>query len=344
MPGFEVEIVGTDAHVDRRLPSVAEVPLPYFEEMRLGVPTLPGMAGVLATGDYDLVHLATPGPAGLAALIVARVMGLPVMASHHTELSAYAELRGHQGLGAGVHAALAAFYAACASVMSPSTASDDALTTLGVPAERIRRWDRGVDLSRFTGRRPSRPASERVDVLYAGRVTKEKGSDLLADAFLAARRRDPRLHLVVAGGGPELGALRARVDSHATFLGWLAPDRLADAYAAADLLCFPSTTDTFGQVVVEAQASGLPVLAADRGGPLDLIEDGVTGLLRDPWTDPFADALVELAGSATLRDRLRTQGLRAARNRTWMASMGQLAHGYRCALGAPATVAEVVAA
>ena len=100
---------------------------------------------------------------------------------------------------------------------------------------------------------------------------KEKNIELLADAFELARSRDPRLHLVIAGGGPEAPRLRERLGANATWLGWLDGDSLAAAYASADIFCFASVTDTFGQVVLEAQASGLAVLAADAGGPRDLI-------------------------------------------------------------------------
>ena len=121
-----------------------------------------------------------------------------------------------------------------------------------------------------------------LSVLYGGRLTREKGADLLADAFLAARERDPRLHLCLAGGGPEEDALRERLGEHATFLGWLEGDALARAYASADLFLFASRTDTFGQVLLEAQASGLPVVAVAEGGPCSIVEDGVTGLLCPP--------------------------------------------------------------
>ena len=119
-------------------------------------------------------------------------------------------------------------------------------------------------------------------MLYAGRLTREKGVDLLADAFLAARARDPRLHLLLAGGGPEEDALRERLGRSATFLGWLEGDALAAAYASADLFLFCSQTDTFGQVILEAQASGLPVVAVAAGGPAELVADGRSGVLCPP--------------------------------------------------------------
>ena len=194
------------------------------------------------------------------------MLGLPLAGSYHTELSTYAALRsGDDALGAAVEAGLSEFYGACDVVLSPSAASDARLAELGV--ENVGRWDRGVDVHRFSPELRDRAVDGRIRVLYAGRLTKEKGADLLADAFLAARARDPRLELYLAGGGPEEDALRARLGSAAHFLGWLEGDGLARAYADADLFLFCSQTDTFGQVLLEAQASGLPVVAVDAGGP-----------------------------------------------------------------------------
>ena len=177
-------------------------------------------------------------------------------------------------------------------------------------------------------------------VLYAGRLTREKGVDLLADAFLAARTLDPGLHLVLAGGGPEEEALRDRLGEHATFLGWLEGDDLARAYASADIFLFPSRTDTFGQVVLEAQASGLPVIAVDEGGPATLVRDGATGLLRPSDPDALGAAVAGLAADQRTRDRLARAALAAVADRTWDRALARLAAGYRTAL-APADPSEV---
>jgi glycosyltransferase involved in cell wall biosynthesis len=194
-----------------------------------------------------------------------------------------------------------------------------------------------VDTSRFDPalRDPASLPGE-LTVLYAGRLTREKGVELLADAFLRARARDPRLHLVLAGGGPEEQALRARLGGEATFLGWLDGDALARVYASADVFLFASRTDTFGQVILEAQASGLPVLAVAEGGPRTLIDDGRTGLLRPPDPETLASALCELAAAPELRRRLAHTALEDVRGRTWEQALERLAEGYRRALRAPA--------
>ena len=338
VPGFEVEVVGTDANVDRRLPAVREVDLPFYAGLEVGVPSLPGITEALAEGRYDVVHLVSPGPCGVAAAVIARVLELPVVGSYHTELAAYARLRSGDGaLGRAAEWALGAFYGRCHHVLSPSPASDACLRDLGIAPERIGRWDRGVDVTRFSrDRRVDGLLAGEVNVLYAGRLTHEKGADLLAETFLAARRRDPRLHLSLAGGGPEEGRLRAKLGEDATFLGWLEGDDLARAYASADVFLFCSRTDTFGQVLLEAQASGLPVVAVAEGGPCSLVTDDVTGLLRPPDAGALAQAVCDLARLPFQRERLARNALVAVRERTWEAALGRLAAGYHAALAGAA--------
>jgi glycosyltransferase involved in cell wall biosynthesis len=236
--------------------------------------------------------------------------------------------------------AIAAFYGQCRTVLSPSAASDAVLAEMGIAPERIGRWDRGVNTRRFhPDRRDERLLPGDVNVLYAGRLTTEKGVDLLAEAFLAARARDPRLHLCLAGGGPEEAALRARLGEHATFLGWLDGDDLARAYASADLFLFCSRTDTFGQVLLEAQASGLVAVAVAEGGPRELVEDGASGLLRPADATALADAVLYLTRVPAARRRMARAARAAVAERSWERALGRLADGYRHALSGPATAA-----
>jgi glycosyltransferase involved in cell wall biosynthesis/predicted metal-dependent phosphoesterase TrpH len=332
---FDVEVIGTDMKVDRRLAAVAEVDIPFYAGLRVGVPSPLAVVEALAEGRYGLIHVCSPGPTGIAAVLTARILELPLAGSYHTELATYAGLRsGDRALELGVEAALGAFYGACDVVLSPSAASDARVVELGVAADRIRRWDRGVDIERFDpGKRdPDRFDRDRVNVLYAGRQTVEKGVDLLVESFLAARERDPRLHLVLAGGGPEEGRLRERLGGAATFLGWLGGEELAVAYASADVMLFCSQTDTFGQVLLEAQASGLPVVAVDAGGPSELIDSGRSGLLCPPDAAALGAAVAHLASAPDAHARLAHGGLSAVRERTWEAALSRLAGGWREAL------------
>ncbi|HEY5261764.1 MAG TPA: glycosyltransferase family 1 protein, partial [Solirubrobacteraceae bacterium] len=363
VPGFEIEVVATDPEVDRRLSAVTEIEVPFYPGLRIGVPSLSAAVQTLADGAFDALHVCSPGPVGIAGALLARALGLPLIGSYHTELSAYAELRsGKPQIADAMGMAVGAFYNACDLVLSPSPASDEALAAIGMAPERVLRWDRGVDTSRFDpalrdeslraswarsthggsagAYDPSRSVPAAIDtdgrdivnVLYAGRITREKGAELLADTFLRAHEQDPRLHLVLAGGGPEQERLAERVGPHASFLGWLQGTDLARTYASADVFLFPSATDTFGQVILEAQASGLPVIAVAAGGPLTLVRDRVTGLLREADAEQLADALIELAGSQPLRERLALAALSAVRERTWEQALQLLAAGYRHAL------------
>jgi glycosyltransferase involved in cell wall biosynthesis/predicted metal-dependent phosphoesterase TrpH len=340
VPGFEVEVVGTDPGVDRRLPSAAELEVPFYAGMRLGVPGIPDLVETIAEGRYDLVHVTAPGPAGIAATLLTRITGVPLLASYHTELAAYAGMRSENpSLEALTRAGLGAFYSAPAAVLSPSPSADASVAALGADPARVGRWERGVDTDRFDpAKRDPDAFPGEIKVLYAGRLTREKGVHLLAESFLRAHAADPRLHLLVAGGGPEEAELRARLGERATFLGWLEEEELPRAYASADAFLFCSSTDTYGQVILEAAASGLPIVAVAEGGPATLIENRHTGLLCRPDADHLAGALLRLASSPRLREQLGSAALRAARERSWERSMGQLAAGYRRALDAAAAV------
>ncbi len=295
---------------------------------------MPAIVDALAEGRYDLVHLCSPGPAGVGAWLLARALELPVLGSYHTELAAYAGLRSGQAqLETLAGLALGAFYGACDVVLSPSPASDERIRQLGVAPDRIGRWDRGVDTTRFDpALRASGCLPGEINVLYAGRLTREKGVDLLADAFLAAHWRDPRLHLVLAGGGPEESALRRRLGDQATCLGWQSGADLARIYASADAFLFASETDTFGQVILEAQASGLPVVAVNNGGPASLITSGETGLLAPADAGALGEAVLSLLNAPLLHARVRKAALAAVSQRSWEASLERLATGYAAAL------------
>ncbi len=338
VPGFDVDIVGTDPGVDRRLPAAAELEIPFYEGMTLGVPGLPDLVETLAEGSYDLVHVTAPGPAGIAATLMSRITGVPLLASYHTEIATYAGMRSrHDGLEALTRAGLGAFYSAPVAVLSPSPSADASVAALGADPARIGRWERGVDTRRFDPAKADREAFPgEIKVLYSGRLTREKGVELLAESFLRAHAADPRLHLLLAGGGPEEGELRRRLGDRATFLGWLSGEDLPRAYASADAFLFASSTDTYGQVILEAAASGLPIVAVAEGGPAALVENRHTGLLCRPDADHLAGTLLQLASSPRLRRQLGEAAARTARERSWERSMAQLAVGYRRALDAAA--------
>ncbi len=205
-----------------------------------------------------------------------------------------------------------------------------------MPAERVLRWDRGVDTARFDPalREPVAAGStgDQRHVLRAHHA--REGRRPARRRVPAAREREPRLHLVLAGGGPEQERLRERLGDRATFLGWLQGDDLARAYASADMFLFPSATDTFGQVILEAQASGLPVRR--RGPRRPAVAD------RAPRERPAVRARRRALADGPARARRLAAAARAprrggaargARARTWERALERLAAGYGHALG-----------
>ncbi len=330
LPGHELDLIGTDPNADRRLPAVADLEHPPGAEPGLGVPSLFAVAEAFTERRYDLLHLCAPSPAALAALAVARVIGIPAAAS----FSPAAQARPTRIDPTENDRPLPEFYAHCQLVLSPGPLADAALGQLGIDRGKLGRWEPGVDLERFHPGRYSPDAlpSGSFNLLHVGPLGVEHGTELLAEAFLLARDREPRLHLVLAGHGPADPKLTSRFANAATFLGAIDGDRLAQIYASADLLVFVSPSDGFGLRILEAQASGLAVLAIDADCPAERIESGRSGCLAPPEPQALASAIRGLARRAAVRDRLATGGLLSVRRHGLERSLEQLARAWRAAI------------
>ena len=322
------------------LPPDWSLPLPSYEALDLRFPLPTEALERIEEQRPDVVHVATPGPVGLCGLLVARLLGIPIVGSYHTELGPYALHLTRDALVAdATDVYVDWFYRQCATVLAPTRGVATALDARGYPAVGV--WGRGVDSERFGPEHRSEDLrfgvlGDDADVLLlsVGRLSEEKRIGVLLDAFafLSRERRDVRL--VVAGDGPARRELELTAPAGVTFVGELRGAALAELYASADVFCFPSTTDTFGQVLLEAGASGLPVVAANAGGAQELVAHGVTGQLVAP-EDPrgLAAALLELAADRRLRTRLGRAGREAALARTWDAAIAELSAAYRALLG-----------
>lgn len=309
--------------------------IPFYAEMKMYVPRLAEYVRRARRDAIDLVHLTTPGPVGLAALWVSRRLGLPLIGSFHTDLARYAVLlSGSRRLGLLMGEYLRWPYGRCARVMVPSRATSAALDAARVARGRHALWTRGVDTETFTPARRSAAlrhawgADDRTPVvIYVGRVSREKG----LDDFVALQRRlreaNTAARLVIVGDGPMRREL-AQALPDAVFTGTVAHDRVAEHMASADLLAFPSRTDTAGNVVLEAQACALPAVVRAEGGPPENVEHGRSGFACGDL-DAFVDATSRLASDAGLRAAMSGAARGYALTRDWPSALAPLFDTYR---------------
>jgi 1,2-diacylglycerol 3-alpha-glucosyltransferase/glucuronosyltransferase len=248
----------------------ARVPVPFYREILLALPGRHRVAELIYSFAPDVVHVATEGPIGLVVRAFCRRNRWRFSTSYHTRFPEYLQRMAAIPLGWS-YAFMRWFHCASSAVMvsTPSLEADLALRGF----RNLRRWSRGVDLALFTPRPKTWTEYSRPILLYAGRVSKEKN----IGAFLAVKHSGTK---VVVGDGPIRERL-AREHPEVVFVGYRTGERLAQAYANADVFVFPSKTDTFGLVMIEAMASGVPVAAYPVVGPVDIVTDPKVGCLDD---------------------------------------------------------------
>jgi glycosyltransferase involved in cell wall biosynthesis/predicted metal-dependent phosphoesterase TrpH len=259
--------------------------LPEYPEQKLFYPPLMEMLRYCFEQGFTRIHSATPGPIGLAALAIARILKLPICGTYHTQLPQYAQfLTGDDAMAELTWKFVVWYYDQMDLIYAPSEDTRQELIERGINGDKITLYPRGIDTERFSPEKrngffeQAYGVTASTKLLYVGRISKEKNLVVLGDAFRLLCARQVQAHLVVVGDGPYLNEMKTQLsDLPCTFTGRLAGDDLAKAYASADIFVFPSTTDTFGNVVLEAQASGLPVVVSDQGGPCENILPDTTG-------------------------------------------------------------------
>ena len=312
------------------------VGIPFYREMKMYLPHWRQYLTRVQRDGIDVIHLTTPGPLGLVALWVAAQASLPLVGSFHTDLSAYTRLlSGSERLGALMQEYMRWMYGRCRRVLAPSESTRQLLEAAGCPAGRIRIWSRGVDTELFAPKRRCqrlrddwRVSDDRPGLLYVGRLSKEKGLAILPPLQAVLHARGVSHRLIIAGDGPMRRQLADECPG-AVFTGPLGREEVARVFASADLFVFPSETDTAGNVVLEAQASGLPVVVSASGGPREQIRPNVTGIVcgdREPasWAGAVATWLAPQRRQAAAADAREY-----ALSRRWDLALAPLFEAYR---------------
>jgi glycosyltransferase involved in cell wall biosynthesis len=304
---------------------LGSIPLPFYPQVRLGL-ARPGLvARRLRRFKTELVHVATEGPLGLAALRAARKCRVPVASSFHTHFDQYAGPYGWSWLQSWIRSYLRWFHNRTAVTLVPSLAALRDLHAHGY--RRLAIWSRGVDAEQFHPRHRSPElrqqfgiAPEDFLILYVGRLAHEKNLPELLTSFQAVKSTlaalGQRAWLALVGSGPLVDGLLRDVPPGVVLPGVQQGQALSQWYASADVFAFPSRTETFGNVVLEAQASGLPVVAFGDPVMAERIRQGVNGYLVQDGRG-LVDALIDLGRNASRRQAMAAAARQTAEAQTW---------------------------
>lgn len=304
---------------------IGEFELPEYELQSLSFPPVLQIVDHLERGGFSEVVLSTPGPVGLSALAAARTLGLRAVGIYHTDFPQYVRILTEDAfMETLTWNYMHWFYSQLDLIYVNSEDYRTAWIQRGIPASKLRILPRGLDTKLF---HPSKRNAGfwrnrglnpgEIGLLFVGRVSKEKNLDLLVAAMRRLAAVEPRGRVLIVGDGPYMAEMKKALPD-AIFTGYLTRENLASAYASADVFVFPSTTDTFGNVVLEAQSSGLPVIVSDVGGPRDLVEHGVDGFItRANDAVDLAQVIDSVLGNADLRAAMGRNGRARVESRDW---------------------------
>lgn len=314
-----------EAQADARVRRWPSSPFWAYPQLRMSAPPRPQLMQELRAWGPTLIHAATPFGVGLAGRAAARALGVPLVTSYHTSFSEYLRHYKLSALDAVAWPFLRWFHNSGARTFAPSQMVKGQLGARGF--RNVRVWSRGVDPLRFHPRFRSREmrsamgaTDDTIVIAYVGRLAPEKGIHVALEGLRdVVATHGARVRIAIAGDGPDEMRCREQAPKGTWFAGALHGEQLSSFYASADLLVFPSTTETFGNVVLEAMASGVPVVAPDIGATLELATAHTSALFRAGSALSLADTVNALISNPTRRHRLRAAALAQASTRRWEA-------------------------
>lgn len=307
---------------------VRGLPLPGYKDLQFGMPSDRTLHELWQKERPDVVHAVTEGPLGWSALRVARRLGIPVTSSYHTHFDGYSKHYGASLVGPIIGAWLRRFHRRALSTMAPTAALVNKLNQARVPGARL--LGRGVDTQLFSPLRRSEALRSEwgagqndLVVINVGRLAPEKNLKLAARAFSAITTENAGARMVWVGDGPSRAGLEKNNPAH-IFTGAKHGEELARCYASADLFLFPSLTETYGNVVPEAMASGLAVVAYRDAAAAELIDSGENGLTTEPGIEAaFIAAACRMAGDPWLRQHCRNMAHQRVAAIGWDSVIGE---------------------
>lgn len=317
------------------LVAVPSIPIPGRGEYQMSL-GLPGkQRRQLEEFAPTIVHVATPDLLGRKALNWGIKHGIPVVATYHTHFSSYLKYYRLHALEQGLWRYLRRFYSKCAEVYVPSQSMIDVLEEQGISGN-LKLWERGVETHRFhprnrnlDWRRKYGIGDEEIVICYVSRLVWEKAPDVYANVLSALTDQEYPVRALVAGDGPAKDGLKAMLPGNAVFTGHLEGDELPKAYACSDIFLFPSDTETFGNVTLEAMASGIPTICADATGSRTLVKHGITGFLADSGNvETFTQVTKTLVQDTDLRTRMGQAARQAAEPYDWEEVLNRLLNYY----------------
>jgi len=319
----------TDLHTDnlpiKNFRPIGEFELPEYELQKLSFPPVLQMLDYVQREQFTELIISTPGPVGLTALLAAKMLNLQTSGIYHTDFPEYIRILTEDSfLESLAWSYMHWFYGQTDTVFVNSEQYRKSWIDRGFAPEKLKILPRGLDTDLFNPQRRDPTFWQRfgangseVSLLYVGRISREKDLDVLAAAYRQVREAGLPAKLFMVGQGPYAEAL-APTMPNAIFTGHLTGEMLATAYASADIFVFPSTTDTFGNVIIEAQASGLPVIVSDLGGPKELVENSVNGFITKAHdADDLARAVTILAADEEKRKCMGKNARRSVLDRSW---------------------------
>jgi glycosyltransferase involved in cell wall biosynthesis len=309
----------------RNFKPIGEFELPEYELQKLSFPPILRMLDYIQREKFTEIIISTPGPVGLTGLLAAKMLNLQTSGIYHTDFPQYIRILTEDSfLESAAWGYMHWFYGQLDTVFVNSEEYRQSWIKRGFDSAKLKIFPRGLDTELFTPARRDPAFFEKlgaqngeVRLLYVGRISREKDLDVLADAYRRLRDEGLPVQLFVVGHGPYSEAFAESLPE-AFFTGYLTGKELAIAYASADIFVFPSTTDTFGNVIIEAQSSGVPVVVSDSGGPKELVEDKANGLItKSRDVDDFTRAIRALVTDPALRKRMGISARQSVIDRSW---------------------------